>query len=144
MSTTQPFCLLIGIHPGKLSKEESIFLEAALFSRICHELKDVFRKQYREYFQLMKFTLKMENAMLDANLLSLVLKDILSTEDYTLEGVANYTDTHEDVIREVVSGCNVRPSAILLQRSIDLHRVVRRELYQAISKKIVLEHSDVA
>ena len=74
--------------------------------------------------------------MLEENFIRLVLNDILSTNEYTLEGIANYVDTHEDVIHEVISGRNSNPSAMLLRRAIELHRLVRNELYSAFMKKI--------
>jgi hypothetical protein len=136
MSTTEPLCRLIGIDPGTLSKEECILLEAELFSRICEELREFFSKRYREYFRLMKFTIDMESAMLEANFIRLVMKDILSTEEYTLEGIAHYVNVPADVVQDVLLGSNTCPSALLLRRTIELHRSVRSELYRSLMKKI--------
>jgi hypothetical protein len=41
-------------------------------------------------------------------------------------------------------GRNVRPSAIFLRKLIDLHRSVRRELYQKIIKKVTENYLAVA
>jgi len=144
MAATELLCHLVGVDPSKLSREEILILEAELFARICEELREIFREQYRDYFRLMKFTVEKENAMLEANFVRLVIKDILSTEEYNLSGVAYYADTHEDVIHEVVDGRNTNPSATLLRRCIDLHRSVRRDLYHAIMKKIAMEYLAVA
>jgi hypothetical protein len=76
----------------------------------------------------------MENKMLDANLLALIIKDILATEEYDLKGIAYYTKCHEDVLHEVVTGCNINPSAMLVRNIIELHRSVRAELYIKIIK----------
>ena len=81
---------------------------------------------------------------LEANLACFILKDILSTEEYNLSGIACYTNTHEDVIHEVIEGRNINPSATLFRRCIDLHRSVRRDLYQSIMKKIAAEYLAVA
>ena len=140
MSAVEPLCRLLGVNIFTLTKEESTLLEAELFIRICDELKEKFREQLRNYFRLMKFTIKKENEMLEANFVRFIIKDIISTDEYDLLGVACYTDTHEDVIREVISGRNTNPSAKLLRKSISLHRSVRRDLYCAIMKKIFAEH----
>lgn len=139
MSAPELLIHFFGINANKLSKEERLIVEAELFICLCQELKEVFREKYKEYFFLMKFTKEKENEMLEANFISLVIQDILASEEYNLTGVAQYTDTPEDVVHEVVSGRNTRPSATLLKRAIELHRSVRRELYQAIKRKIIAE-----
>jgi hypothetical protein len=144
MPAIQPLYLLLEINHSMLSKEEHLFLEADLFRRICEEVKQIFGKQLKEYFYLMNFTIEMEGAMLEANFLRLVINDILSTEEYTLEGIARYTGIHEDVVLEVISGRNSTPSAILLQRALDLHRTVRSDLYREIIKKVASVYSAVA
>ena len=99
----------------------------------------LFRKFISEYFYLMRFTEEMENSMLETNLARLITKDILSTEEYDLAGIARYANTFEDVIHEVLDGRNERPSATLLCRIIELHRSVRRELYSSIIKKVITQ-----
>jgi hypothetical protein len=144
MSATEPLSLLIGINPTKLSKEENIILEIELFSRICEELKEVFRQQHREYFHLMKLNKEMENTMLESKLIRFIIQDILSTKEYTIEGIARYAATHEDVLYEIYAELNQQPSATLLRKIIELHRMVRRELYQKITKKIAYDYLSVA
>jgi hypothetical protein len=139
MSAMEPLSHLIGINSNKLSKEENLILEAELFMHICKELKENFRKQHSDYFQLMKFTQQMEIEMLDENFIRLVIKDILLTSEYTVEGLAEYTGIHEDIIHEVITGRNITPSAILLQRTIALHKSVRSKLYEGVIKKVVTE-----
>ena len=139
MTAMELFYQWIGISFSQFSKEEVLLLEAELFVRVCEELKEVFRQQHKDYFLLMKFTIEMENAMLEANFVRLILNDILTTEEYNLSSIAYYIDTHEDVIQEVIDGRNTSPSATLLRRSIDLHRSVRRDLYNSIVKKIANE-----
>jgi hypothetical protein len=140
MSAIEPLCRLIGINPGKLTKEENLLLELEFFACIHEELMEFFREQHREYFRLMKFTEEKENTMIETKLAHLIIQDILSTGEYTLEGIAHYTNTHEDVIQEVYTGLNLNPSATLLRKIIDLHRTVRRDLYCEITKKIALQH----
>ena len=144
MSTVEPLYCLITKNPDKYSKKERIFLEAGFFSCVCNQLKEMFREQYREYFRLMKFTNEMEDTMLDTDFICLVINDILSTNEYTLEGIAHYINIHEDILHEILLGRNTNPSAIILQRTIDLHRSVRTELYREIINKIALDHVAVA
>lgn len=143
MSAIEPLSQLIGINPTKLSKEENIFLEIELFSRICTELKEIFRQEYKEYFQLMKFNTEMENSMLESKLIRFIIQDILSTNQYNLEGIARYAQTYEDVIYEIYAEINQEPSAILLRKIIELHRNVKRDLYLKITKQIALEYLTV-
>jgi hypothetical protein len=59
----------------------------------------------------------------------------LSTGEYSLQGIAYYTGTHEDVMQELASGLNTKPLATVLQKIIELHKTVRHNLYYAIGKK---------
>jgi len=101
------------------------------------ELKHVFSDCYTEYFHLIKITKEKGDTMLNSRFLSLIINDILATEEYTLEGIANYTNVHTDVLYEILAGLNLTPSADLLQRNIELHRSVRYSLYESIIKKII-------
>lgn len=140
MSAREPFCHLIGVDPETLSKEENILLEAELFVRVCHELIDIFKKEYLGYFHVMNFTSEMEHAMLETNLIRLIINDLLSTGEYTLQGIAYYADTHEDVLCELASGLNTKPLAICLLKVIELHRIARRDIYCSIGKKLASEY----
>src|SRR5579883_3193368 len=108
MSATEWLCQIIGVNSQKLSKEENILLEAELFCRLCEEFKKLFRNGFKDYFRMMKFDLEMEDAMLEASFMRCIVNDILSTENYTLSGIAYYTQTPEDIISEIASGCNTR------------------------------------
>jgi hypothetical protein len=144
MSAMEPLYHMIGINPKKFSKEELSLLEAELFMRICDELKEVFKQQYKDFFSLMKFTITKEDEMLEKNFIRIILNDILSTGEYTPQGIAHYTNVHEDIIHELLSGLNTKPLATCLRKVIELHRSVRRELYKAIGKKIVAEYLTAA
>lgn len=135
MSAPEPFCRLAGIDPDAFPKNETMLLEATLFIFICDNLKEIFREQQKNYFRLMKLTREMEDAMLEDAFIMLLIKDILSTNEYTLEGIARYTDTHLDVIQDILSGRNLSPSAKFFRKIIELHRTVRSGIYQMIIKK---------
>lgn len=136
MSAVEPLYQLFRINTSLLSKEENILLEAELFIRVCTELKEIFREQHQCYFNLMNFTIEEENNMLETKFARLIIKDILSTNEYTMAGIACYTDSYEEVVEEIIMGLNVNPSAIFIRRLIDLHKLVRREIYVKIINKI--------
>ena len=136
----QPMELLqgvIGIEVRKLSKKENVVLEAELFIRVCDIIKEIFRKKNKYYFGVAKFNNKMENAMLDANFLRYMIHDILGSEEYSLEGIAYYTETPEEVICDVLSGRNTNPSLPLSWKIIGMHRTVRATLYREAWEKMV-------
>ncbi len=144
MPAIEPLCKLIGTNPSHFTKEENLLIEADLFVRICEEIKGIFREKYQNYFGLIRYGKEKENAMLDANFAKLIIQDILSTEEYNLHGIILYTNTCEDVIQDIIEGRNVNPSSNFLRRIIELHRMVRSDLYHAIFKKIAGQFSTAA
>jgi hypothetical protein len=141
MSISESMFGLIGINPRKfLSSIEILILEAELITRIHDELREFFREKYKDYFQLMKFSIKMENRMLNKNLISNLVKDILISQQYTSEGIAYYANTFEEVINDIASGINIDPSFPLGHRIIELHRTVRPNLYRELMRKIANEY----
>lgn len=144
MPAIEPLSKLIGTNPCHFTKEENLLIEADLFVRICGEIKGIFREKYQNYFGLMRYGKEKENAMLDANFAKLIIQDILSTEEYNLNGITLYTNTFEDVIQEIIEGRNIDPSSNFLRRIIELHRMVRPDLYHAIFKKIASQYSTAA
>lgn len=130
------------IDPRVLSEEELTLLGANVLTSVCAELKEIFKKQYQDYFKTIKINKEMEEAMLESQLVRCVINDIIATEEYSLAGIAFYTRTPEDVIFEIAAGNNTDPSAALLRKIIELHRSVRPDLYQSILKKIIVENSE--
>lgn len=140
MPAKEPLAQLMGVSASHLTRDEKIYLEADLFFRICEELKTFFISQYKHYTKLLKSTNPLENKMLDADFTRSIIKDILLSEEYTLDGIAQYANTHTDVLYDIALGHNVAPSATFLQRVIALHRTVKPELYRSILNKIIEEH----
>lgn len=139
MSTVQSWSYLMGVPPQRLSKNEFLLLEAEIFIRVIQEIKELFREKHKVFFNLMKYTIEMENTMIESNFVRLIIQDILFSEEYDLKGIAYYTNIPEEVVQEIIMGLNTNPSATLLQRLIELHRLVRRDLYQTIFKKITVD-----
>lgn len=136
MSMAQSLWDYLNLNSQLFSKKELLILEADLFTRLCEELIGLIKKQNKDYFSIMKFTIEKENMMIEANFLRVIIHDILSTEEYNMAGIAYYTDTPEDVIYEVAAGYNNRPTFLFARKIIELHRQVRSDLYQIIFNKI--------
>lgn len=131
-------CRIVGINPNRLSKSENILMEMEIFYRVCHELKTHYNFDYFRYFQLIKNYEHMEEAMIDDNFVKCIVNDLL--EEYSLQGIAAYTDIPEEVIYELATGQNTNPSLKCIRKIIELHRSTRPSLYQTIVRKIVQEH----
>lgn len=136
MPAMEPLCHLMGIDTKDFSKDEKQLIEANMFLRVYEELIEVFRNYYKSFFQIINLTIDQEDAMLERNFIKIILHDILLSEEYTLHGIAHYTDTPEEVICELASGLNTKPLATCLRKVIEIHRSVRRELYQEIGRRI--------
>lgn len=137
MPAIEPLHQMISVNRLMLTHQENALLELELFSRICEELKEIFRKQHRDYFRLMNFAIEQENHMFESSIIQFIINDILSTGEYNLKGIACYTGSFEDVVVESLTGVNKCPSAVFLRKLIDLHRSVRRDVYNLIMKKII-------
>ncbi|EKD71612.1 MAG: hypothetical protein ACD_46C00144G0002 [uncultured bacterium] len=122
---------------NNLSKAESFFVEATIFLRIYEEFFEILKTQYNGYLRLIKTEFGMENEMMEANFLKFLVNDILSTNDYTLEGIANFIRMPIDAVLEVASGINNNPSLMLATKLIKLHINVRKDLYGELMKKII-------
>jgi hypothetical protein len=137
MPMLELLCHMTGFTPYKLSKNENQIVEAELFTRICDELKNLFKIYYQNYFNLMKLNTEMENTMLESTFMQNIINDILTTEEYTLEGIAYYTQSPEEVIIDILTGKNQTPSLQLARKIIEIHRTLRPELYSTLIKKII-------
>lgn len=134
MSAVLPLRRLLGSAFPALSKYEAILLEVELFTRICDELKEFFIGSEKRSVNI--YYISAEGIAMEARLVRSLMSDILATDEYNLKGIACYTDTHEDVVLDIFAGINANPTATFFRRLVDLHRSVRRELYEMIVKKI--------
>lgn len=121
-----------------LSKTEKILLETRLFISIYIELLETFKNQYKEYRMLIKSNHRDGKSYI--NFTQEVLKDILSTEEYSLAGIAVHTSIPEDVLFDIAIGTNTNPTLDLSRKLFELHVTVRRNLYDKILEKIISEY----
>jgi hypothetical protein len=140
MPASELLCNLAGVKPCNLSKEENFLIEAELFTRVCEKLKEIYQAKYKNYFQLIKYGKEKEIEMLDDSFTRCIINDILATEEYTLSGIAYYTQTPEEIVFELACGNITNPSVVFFRKIIELHRSVRSDLYREIVEKILSEY----
>lgn len=122
----------------KLSRAESILLEGVILVNVMEELLALFKDRDQEYRKLLKNEFYKEDETMDVNFLRHVVNDIVSTNEYTLEGIAHVIRMPLDAVLEIVTGLNTNPSLMLAAKIIKLHSDVRREFYKALMRKIVM------
>lgn len=142
MSKVEPLCQIIGIATKEFSNKEIQFIEAELFLRLCDELKEAYKENNREYCNIINLWMEREDGMLEINFMQQVVNDILLTGEYTLEGIAYYTQTPEEVIYNIIIGSNKTPSLNLARKIIEIHRSIRPDLYLNLMKKILTKHDN--
>lgn len=128
MAMMEYLCCMAGVDPRKLSKEENLLLEAVLTLQLCDELAQIY-----QFNQIMK---EKNNMMLPGNIIHLILQDLIKSNDYTITGVATYSNVPEDVIYDIAVGNNVNPSLDVSRKIIELHKTARSELYNKVMQKI--------
>lgn len=140
MSKTDLVSRLLGPKVPKLSQAEKLLLEIKLFTRICQELSEIFNSRHKEYQRLIKSHLNQEEDMLGVKFMQEMIRDILSTGEYSLAGIATHTHIPEEVLSDVTTGMNANPTFELSRKIFELHIGVRRSLYDEIMRKIILEY----
>lgn len=140
MSKTDLIFCLLGQKISKLSRTEKLLLEIEFFTRVCHELSEIFNARHKEYQQLMKSYLNQEENMFNVKFMQEMMRDILSTEEYSLAGIATHTHIPEEVLSDIATGLNTNPTFELSRKIFELHISVRRSLYDEIIRRIILEY----
>jgi hypothetical protein len=130
----------LGVNIYRLSREENLIVEMELIVRVCDELRDSYRARHIDYFRLMKFDMEQVNTMVEENFIVDIIKDLLISQEYSLEGIAEYTQTPVEVICDIAAGYNHAPSLQLSRKLITLHRLARPNLYREIMKKVVADY----
>jgi hypothetical protein len=132
MSKMDLVSCLLKPYDGNLSQAEKILLEIKLVTHFSNELFEVFKSRYLDYQKLIR---PMEGKMC-IQIMQEIVKDILSTDEYSLSGIANYTLIPEDVLTDIVSGINANPTFDISRKLFELHATVRRELYNQVMRKV--------
>ena len=142
MAALELLCRVIGINPSKLSKEENLILEADLFHRISSEIDEIYKTQHEDYFNLTSLNVEMENTIMELNIIRCLINDILKNEDYTLSGIAYYTQTPEELVHDLWFGYKISPVITFSRKLVELHKMTRPDFYKNILKKVALLTED--
>jgi hypothetical protein len=139
MAALELLCNFVGVNLKKLSREETFILEAELYNQVAYEIWKTHKTQYKDYFNLLKT--QVDNIM-ELEIIRCLINDILKSEAYTLSGIAYYTQTPEEVIQDLFCGYRIGPVIMFIRRLIELHKLVRPDVYRNIIKKITPDESD--
>lgn len=112
---------------------ERKMLNAFLLSRL-HEalLETLCAKQTSNHDQITSE----ENLAMDNQILQLILKGIIETGEYTLEGVAHYARIPFDIIYDIACGINIPISITTWTKIASIYTQVRPEIATVLFKKI--------
>lgn len=123
---------LAGIDSSWLAKDELLLLEAVMLDSLCGELT----QQYQAYFNHNKENNQEMANMINDHFVYLITHDLISSNEYTIEGIASYSNIPEEVITDIILGTNNNPSIEVSRKLIELHRLARPDLYKKIIHKI--------
>lgn len=141
MSKTDLVYCLLNKQNLKLSAAEKFFVEILLFTRLYQNVYELFRSQHKEYRQLIKFDPSKEENMYGLKFMQEMVKDILSTKEYSLAGISTHTQIPEEILSDMVAGMNTNPTFEISRKIFEIHIGVRRELYNKLMQKIISEYS---
>lgn len=131
----------------KLTKTERIVLEIILLNRVYQELYLIFSNSdshqkeslmTHEFIFINRVTLKKGENM-EIKFIQEIIKDILSTNMYSMTGIATYTRIPEEVIADIAMGLNTNPTFELSRKLFELHIEVRRNFYDHFINKLLSE-----
>ena len=104
-----------------------------------------FRAFFYDYYQdkfkpdLVRINLNMESYAMDMMLTKCIIRDIIETGDYTLEGIATYTRIPMDVILDAACGSNTNLSITFWAKLISLYIQVKPDVLQEAIEKLLSE-----
>lgn len=126
---------------NKLTQLERLIMEIVLVIRVYKELSEIFINRQKKFQMLTRKYFKKEDDMNDVKFMREMVNDILSTNEYSLSGIANCTHIPEDVLTDLAAGLNDNPTFELSRKLFELHASVRKDLYDGIMRKIISEFS---
>lgn len=138
MSSIEYLCKSAGLRPARLSKQENLLLDTYLLCNLVQEFNNTISHTHpiNNTTQTNK-----DFAMTHGNIIHLILQDLLKTNDYTITGVATYSDVPEDVIYDIAIGNNLNPSLDVTRKIVELHRTARSDVYRHVMRKIINDYS---
>lgn len=128
MATMDLLTNLFHVQLETLSKKEKLLLETILFNLLYQELI--------ESYQVDDSNQK-ENEMINEPMIRLLINDLLSNNDYSLQGLASYSGFPEEVIYDLATGITSNPTLALSTKIIELHAIARKDFYCELIKKMI-------
>ena len=110
-------------------KNERNFLKAILLSRIHQFFYDQFDRCIQT---IKKNNFSMESYVMDSKILQLIIRGIVDTGEYSLEGIAFYTNIPFDVIYDAACGISYHLSVTAWAKVVDLYLQVKPEVAQVL------------
>lgn len=124
------------IHPATIKyslKSERQLLKAILLNKTHQFLAECFASH-------LKLELKnhssMESYLMDNKILQLLIQGIVDSEQYTLEGIAFYTNIPFDVIYDAACGISNHLSITTWTKIVNLYLQVKPEVAQLLSERL--------
>ena len=114
-------------------KNERNFFKAIILSQIHRFLYDLFD---RSILTNKKNNSSMESYVMDSKILQLLLQGIVETGEYTLEGIAFYTNIPFDVIYDAACGISYHLSVTAWAKVVDLYLQVKPEIAQVLNVRL--------
>ena len=114
-------------------KNERSFLKAILLNRIHHFLYDQFDRCIRGN---KKNNTPLESYVMDNKIFQLLVQGIVETEQYTLEGIAFYTNIPFDVIYDAACGITNHLSVTAWSKVVDLYLQVKPDVARVLFDRL--------
>ena len=141
MAALEPLYHLLEEPHKKMSKIEILLTEVILFLQLEPALNKTMKNPYAIHEGYSHDNQQKESMMIENNFVRNLIEDILSTEEYSLAGIAFHLNLPEEVLSDILIGYNQSPSLSLARKIMELHKFVRRDLYHHLVKKIAMHAS---
>lgn len=144
-------------HPHQKNRKQYILSHLKLYEKIDRQCFKIFlfgvlRKVIYEYYSnLIQHELErnnnstMECYIMDSKIIQLIIKELVESGEYTLEGIAFHTRIPFDIILDAVCGASIHLSITSWMRIVELFIQIRPEVSQMIIDKLIeLKNNDFA
>lgn len=121
---------------NKLSQFERNIARAKRYQLLLQIARIMQEEHHKVYFDLLNLDHEVRDDMNQDNLPQFIVNDTIETGEYTIEGIALYTQTPPDVIRDIASGLLRRPSYAIMEKLLEINFSVRKPIYTKVFEKL--------
>jgi hypothetical protein len=100
-------------------------------------LHQVFCELFKHKLQLNNKNSSLECYVMDSKILQLIIKGIIETGEYTLQGIAYHTHIPEDILYDAASGISNQFSVTPWARLVDLYLQVKPDTAQVLINRLL-------